>query len=552
MTWPSLHWLVRSHASLIWTSLAFLAGNLRVVCFTFEGLLHPGATGRSYRELIVWLQQTGRLRVVFFDEADHLVPTSWRLALRSAKCVLLLLEVGGEGSGGEVQTGGIGASGARPPLRVVDASGALLSSRPPATPSVLVYLPSATIPDDIIARVAENLGLPRDRIHLIRLSTDRPNLSYAVVPVPLSCGLAALVLALFRKAAFVAAAIGFPARVDRGRRMKSMVFTHTRKETETLAKAHNETDWLVQFFGRAVPVHSGLEGKDDNLEAWRAGRADTLVVYCTQTLGFGLNADDVNLIALPKPYLDILENIQVIGRAGRGPFRGLGLWGWNPALLATSAIYWGGPDGPGGVQIRQLAQFLDGSGCRRDVLTAAAGSPRTPCSGCDSCTPALASDSAHPASVVFLTDAVARAYEAIGSTEVLLWSTFVARVQARFAEAPAIDDMVANRAVSYLMRVGDVELLHHQPGSAAGWAPTVQVRVRPSRRSEHAVPSRPRLAACIPSASTAGPVVRGLLDLSLSEVIDVSASVELLLAGWSEQDDVDGFLRSLDVVAELP
>ena len=75
----------------------------------------------------------------------------------------------------------------------------------------------------------------------------------------------------------------------------------------------------------------------------------------------------------------------------------------------------------------------------------------------------MAHNSSHPAAVMFLTDPVARAFSVIGATETLLWRAHVARVQVRFNEVPVIDDMVAVRALSYLIRSGDLELLYHQP-----------------------------------------------------------------------------------------
>jgi len=254
---------------------------------------------------------------------------------------------------------------------------------------------------------------------------------------------------------------------------------------------------------------------------------------------------------MSKPYMDLLQLNQVVGRAGRGDFDGVAIFAWNPGQLATCATCWGGVDGLGGEQIQKLARFLDGSCCRRDVLTASAGGIRPPvCAGCDVHSPAMAADSQHPAAVMFITDAVSRAFGEIGATEVLLWSTFVGRVLSRFAEAPAIDDMVANRAMSYLIRVGDLELMHHQPRADLGWAPTLQVRVRPSRRSEHAVPFRPRLAPCIVAASAAGAGVHALLGLGASDLVEVAASMECL-AAWAEADDVAACLGVVGAVGGL-
>ena len=519
-----------------------------MLCFTFEALLHGGANGRSYRELVVWLNLTGRLGMIMFDEADHLVQTSWRSSLRNARKILLLLEVDGTGDGEDGQArGGKDRVGAiRRPLRVVDVSGTELSRRPPSVPSVTVYMPSATIPDDVITLVAENLDLPKSRIRLVRRETDRPNLLYAVELMPLATDLPGIVEALFRRATFISVAAGVPTQRKDGRAMKTMVFVHLKIEAERLAARHNSTPWMVWHFGHACAVHSGLKNKSEELEKWSRGADNTRVVFCTQALGFGLDRDDVNLVLLPKPYMDLKQLTQVIGRAGRGDFLGLVLFAWHPGLLSTYAVYWGGVGGPGGEQIRKLAQFLDGSGCRRAVLAAAAGSPATECSGCDVHNPAMAHNSSHPAAVMFLTDPVARAFSVIGATETLLWRAYVARVQVRFKEVPVIDDMVAVRALSYLIRSGDLELLYHQPLGGDGWAPTLQVRVRPSHRSEHAVPTRPRLAQCIPAASTAGPAVRRLLGLSTVELTDVAAAVHDV-GLWADADDVDGFMDALDL-----
>jgi RecQ family ATP-dependent DNA helicase len=175
---------------------------------------------------------------------------------------------------------------------------AVLKQRFPKVP-LLALTATATpaVVDDVLAQL--QLRSPR----IFRMSFNRPNVHYAVVPVGVAEQAAGSLFADMKRRIDDVAAKSGTARVA------GIVYCHKRDDCDSVAQQLSAAGY------RAAAYHSTAKQRDVVLADWTAGKLD--VVVATIAFGMGIDKPDVRFVVHVNISKSLEAFYQESGRAGR-------------------------------------------------------------------------------------------------------------------------------------------------------------------------------------------------------------------------------------------
>jgi hypothetical protein len=206
------------------------------------------------------------------------------------------------------------------------------------TLAISILLMTATYPHSLEKELFEKLG--RKVYQVLRRSTDRPEISQAMIPVQADlCDFEEIV------AKNVASATRLLKDAERG-----LLFCNSRDECDRMAKL---LGWR--------PYHSSIsiEERSEAMKLWKGGAVVGLV--CTSMLNCCLDYPYVRYVFHLGPPRDVVDYYQAIGRAARAGGIGTAVVYFNPAFLWKPA---GDGNDPFGRRII-YDMLCDASLCRR-------------------------------------------------------------------------------------------------------------------------------------------------------------------------------------------
>jgi ATP-dependent DNA helicase RecQ len=232
----------------------------------------------------------------------------------------------------------------------------------PATPIMAL---TATATTRVRLDIVEQLRLREPCRHVG--SFNRPNLFYRVRP---------------KQEAFEQVL----AYVGKRRQESGIIYCQARKTVEKLAER------LSSHGIRALPYHAGLTPAERTENQERFIRDQVQVICATIAFGMGINKPNVRFVI----HYDLPKNVegyyQETGRAGRDglPSECLLLFSTGDAI--KQQVFIDEKTNPqeqeiARQQLRQMLQYAEQPGCRRDSLLAYFGEtyPKSNCGGCDNC-----------------------------------------------------------------------------------------------------------------------------------------------------------------------
>ncbi|KAG1737135.1 uncharacterized protein EDB91DRAFT_1249783 [Suillus paluster] len=189
---------------------------------------------------------------------------------------------------------------------------------------VLVALFSATLPQDMLQQIIKSLNLPRDLTDTFMLTTNRPNVSHAVIPMVNSIknfsNLDFLVSKLFHPS------MSYPP--------KSLIFIDHKLSTAVVARYLNtRLPEAVQHVFKFWHLHSSMSMEHNKMVFNEFQKPDRLVqgIVATSGASTGINVCDIQLVVQFGITINISEHEQCTGRGGQD---------WKPCHVLMIVEKW--------------------------------------------------------------------------------------------------------------------------------------------------------------------------------------------------------------------
>ncbi|MFP4550052.1 MAG: RecQ family ATP-dependent DNA helicase [Spirochaetales bacterium] len=213
---------------------------------------------------------------------------------------------------------------------------------------------TATASDLVLRQVATSL-FGDAPVRLVRGNPDRPNISYAVVPVH------------SKELAMESLLVGQNA-IER----PAIVFCRSRIRTESYARKLSR----LMPYRCVAAYHAGLDREErEEIEGWFF-EADDAVLIATCAYGMGVDKKNVRSVIHVDVPPSVEAFLQESGRAGRDGAPASSVFLCSPSDIRSS-------DARKDIMLGYLTE----AGCRRSYLMNAMGSDSDACFGCDACTP---------------------------------------------------------------------------------------------------------------------------------------------------------------------